>query len=143
MTGARAAWSLTNGRGKSENVGSSSRNSSGAVPRGIDQPLLVDMETVAGWLSTSTRHVRRLVAEKRIPFVKVGHFVRFDPDDVARWVEAQKVEVGEGTAQGGTPWVKHPVAKVAEEKTLASRTRSRQAPSHKNADPPWLSGRRD
>jgi excisionase family DNA binding protein len=101
------------------------------------------METVAGWLSTSTRHVRRLVAEKRIPFVKVGHFVRFDPDDVVRWVEAQKVEVGEGTAQGGTPWVKHPVAKVAEEKTLASRTRSRQAPSHKNADPPWLSGRRD
>jgi excisionase family DNA binding protein len=142
MTGARAAWSVTNGPGESENVGSSSEKFFRGCPRGIDQPLLVDMETVAGWLSTSTRHVRRLVAEKRIPFVKVGHFVRFDPDDVARWVEAQKVEVGEGTAQGGTPWVKHPVAKVAEEKTLAPRTRSRQAPSDKNADPPWLAGRR-
>jgi excisionase family DNA binding protein len=99
------------------------------------------METVARWLSTSTRHIRRLVAEKRIPFVKVGHFVRFDPDDVARWVEAQKVEVGQSTAGGGTPWVKHPVAKVADEQTLAPRPRSRLAPSYKNADPPWISGR--
>ena len=61
---------------------------------------MVDMETVAGWLSTSTRHIRRLVAEKRIPFVKVGHFVRFDPDDIARWVEGQKVEVGPNAAEG-------------------------------------------
>jgi excisionase family DNA binding protein len=142
VTGTRAAWSVTNGPGESENVGTSFRNSSEDAPRGIDEPLLVDMETVARWLSTSTRHVRRLVAERRIPFVKVGHFVRFDPADVARWVEAQKVEVGQGTPEGGTPWVRHPVARVAEEQKLAPRTSSRQAPSHKNIDPPWLSGRR-
>ena len=142
VTGARAAWSVTKGPGASENVGNSSGNSSGAAARGLEQPLLVDMETVARWLSTSARHVRRLVAEKRIPFVKVGHFVRFDPNDVARWVEAQKVEVGAGTAQGETPWLKHRVAKVAEVKTLAPRTRSRQAPSNKSVDPPWLSGRK-
>jgi excisionase family DNA binding protein len=100
------------------------------------------METVARWLSTSTRHVRRLVAEKRIPFVKVGHFVRFDPDDVVRWVEAQKVEVGQDTPEGGTPWVQHSLAKVTEEQALAPRTRGRQASSCKNGDPPWPSGRR-
>ena len=110
VTGGRPAWSVTNGPGESENVGGSFGKSSGAAARGLDQPLLVDMETVARWLSTSMRHVRRLVAEKRIPFVKVGHFVRFDPADVARWVESQKVEVGQGSPEGGTPWVRHPVA---------------------------------
>jgi excisionase family DNA binding protein len=134
---------VTNGPAESENVGKYFENSSNSAVRGPDQPLLVDMETVARWLSTSTRHVRRLVAEKRIPFVKVGHFVRFDLDDVARWVEEQKVEVGRGPAEGGTPWVRYPVAKVPGEETLVRKTRSRQEPSHKNAEPPWLLGRRD
>jgi hypothetical protein len=27
--------------------------------------------------------------------VKVGHFIRFDPDDITRWIEEQKVTIDE------------------------------------------------
>ena len=52
---------------------------------------LFDIDVLAAWLTITPRHVRRLVAEKRVPFVKVGHFVRFDPEDITRWIEEQKV----------------------------------------------------
>ena len=52
---------------------------------------LLDIDQVANLLSTTTRHVRRLVFERRISYVKVGRYVRFDPEDLARWVEEQKV----------------------------------------------------
>lgn len=55
-------------------------------------PELVRLEDVAQALGITERHVRRLVDERRIPFVKVGAFVRFEPAQVARWVEAQRVE---------------------------------------------------
>ena len=53
---------------------------------------LLGTEEVARWLGTSVRHVQRLVTEKRLPYLKVGHFIRFDSGDVAVWIEAQKVE---------------------------------------------------
>jgi excisionase family DNA binding protein len=56
---------------------------------------LVDIDVLAEWLATSPRHIRRLVAERRVPFVKVGHFVRFDPDDITLWIEEQKVTINE------------------------------------------------
>ena len=37
-------------------------------------------------LAVSERFVRRLVFEQRIPFLKIGHFVRFDPADIERWI---------------------------------------------------------
>jgi excisionase family DNA binding protein len=46
---------------------------------------------IAAWLSVEVVFVRRLVAEHRIPFVKIGKFVRFDPDEVERWITAQRV----------------------------------------------------
>jgi len=52
---------------------------------------LLDLEEVARRLSTSPRHIRRMVFERRIPFVKVGRFVRFVPDDLARWLDEQRV----------------------------------------------------
>ena len=56
-------------------------------------PQLLRMEEVAKALGTTERHLRRLVAERRIPFIKVGYFVRFDPADVSRWLAAHRVEV--------------------------------------------------
>ena len=35
-------------------------------------PHLVDVETIAEHLGVEVRHIRRLVHEKRIPFIKVG-----------------------------------------------------------------------
>ena len=52
---------------------------------------LLDIGGVADWLGTSHRHVRRLVAERRIPHLKVGHFVRFDSDEIVKWIDAQPV----------------------------------------------------
>ncbi len=47
---------------------------------------LVDIETVALYLGVTVRHVRRLVAERRIPFVKWGRLLRFDVDAIDRWI---------------------------------------------------------
>jgi excisionase family DNA binding protein len=47
---------------------------------------------LAGALGVGVRQIRRLVEERRIPFVKVGRYVRFDVDDVARWVEDHRFD---------------------------------------------------
>jgi excisionase family DNA binding protein len=48
---------------------------------------LLDYHEVADWLHTSVRHLRRLVDEDRIPYLKVGHYIRFDRDKVREWLE--------------------------------------------------------
>jgi excisionase family DNA binding protein len=54
-------------------------------------PKLLDIAAVAEQLCVTERHVRRLVAERRIPYVKVGRFVRFDPTDIADWISAARI----------------------------------------------------
>ena len=56
----------------------------------LQLPVLIDIPTLARRLGTSDRHVRRLVAEKRIPYLKVGHLVRFDVVEVAEWLQANR-----------------------------------------------------
>lgn len=51
---------------------------------------LYDITAVARRLGVEVRHVRRLVAERRIPFIKWGHLLRFDPDEIERWVDAAR-----------------------------------------------------
>ena len=55
---------------------------------------LLDVAAVAQAMGVTDRHVRRLVAERRIPFLKVGRFVRFDPGALDIWLDQQRVEVG-------------------------------------------------
>jgi len=50
----------------------------------------VDIETVSQALGISTRQVRRFVAENHIPFVRVGHLIRFDPDELNQWLDARR-----------------------------------------------------
>jgi excisionase family DNA binding protein len=52
---------------------------------------LLSIGQLAERLGTTPRHVRRLVAERRVPFVKVGRLVRFDPDDIAAWLDGRRV----------------------------------------------------
>ena len=54
---------------------------------------LLTVEEAAERLGTSTRFVRRLVAERRIAYVKVGRHVRLDPTDVKAFIAARRVEV--------------------------------------------------
>lgn len=49
---------------------------------------LLSIAEVADALGVDVRHVRRLVHERRIPYVKWGHLLRFDPADIAEWVDA-------------------------------------------------------
>lgn len=51
---------------------------------------LVDVDGVAELLGVRPRHVRRLVQERRIPFIKWGHLLRFDPVEVEGWLEAHR-----------------------------------------------------
>ena len=46
-------------------------------------PQLLTMDALAKHLGVTHRHVRRLVDEKRVPYLKVGRLVRFDPAEVA------------------------------------------------------------
>lgn len=53
-------------------------------------PVLLDYQQLATWLNDSVRHLRRLVGEERIPYIKIGHYVRFDPEEIAEWLNANR-----------------------------------------------------
>ena len=57
-------------------------------------PRLLTIGEVAEYLGVTERHVRRLVAERRIPFVKWGHLLRFDAEEIAAWIDAARRPVG-------------------------------------------------
>ncbi len=60
-------------------------------------PELLDINELAQHLGVNVRHVRRLVAERRIPFIKWGHLLRFDPDEIVDWLEynRRRIEAGQ------------------------------------------------
>ena len=51
---------------------------------------LLDITMLAEHLGVNARHVRRLVAERRIPYIKWGHLIRFDPVEVRQWIDAYR-----------------------------------------------------
>lgn len=53
---------------------------------------LLRIEEAAEVMGMSARHVRRLVAERRIAFHKLGRSVRISPADIAAYIEAARVE---------------------------------------------------
>lgn len=53
-----------------------------------DLDSLWDVDGVARRLGVQVRHIRRLVAERRIPYIKWGHLLRFDPAEIERWLDS-------------------------------------------------------
>ena len=51
---------------------------------------LIDIEAVAARLGVQVRHVRRLVYERRIPYLKWGHLLRFDPAEIEGWLDSTR-----------------------------------------------------
>jgi excisionase family DNA binding protein len=51
---------------------------------------LMDLPAVAERLGVNERHIRRLVAERRIPFLKWGHLLRFDPVEIDEWLDSAR-----------------------------------------------------
>ena len=52
---------------------------------------LLTIDQLAERLGTTVRHVRRLVAERRLPYYKVGRLVRFDPAEIKHWLQTRRV----------------------------------------------------
>jgi excisionase family DNA binding protein len=53
---------------------------------------LLSPQEVADRLGTSLRFVRRLVLERRIPFIKLGRHVRIATSDLDAFIAAGRVE---------------------------------------------------
>ena len=62
----------------------------GKTTGGTTQTELVDIVWVARRLGVEVRHVRRLVFDRRIPFVKWGHLLRFDPAEIEAWIDGSR-----------------------------------------------------
>jgi excisionase family DNA binding protein len=64
-------------------------------------PHLLTIDELADHLSVTVRHIRRLIAERHVPYVKVGKFVRFDTADIACWLDSARQpprQIGDQTA---------------------------------------------
>ncbi len=57
-------------------------------------PQLLTIDQLAERLGITVRHVRRLVAEKRVPYLKVGKLVRFNPDEIKQWLASRRQGLG-------------------------------------------------
>lgn len=75
----------------SERAQEEATSATGTEPARIDR--LYTLDEAAQTLGTSPRFPRRLVAERRIRFVKVGRFVRIPESAIAEFVDAGTVEV--------------------------------------------------
>ena len=65
--------------------------------RSTEQDQLLSVEQVAERLGTPTRFVRRLIAQRRIRFCRVGRYVRVSTTDLAEFIDAGYVEpIGRG-----------------------------------------------
>ena len=64
-------------------------------------PMLIKYGEASQHLRIAPTTLRRWVMQRRIPFKKIGRAVRFDPAELAEWVEAHSVRPtnGEGGAR--------------------------------------------
>ena len=60
---------------------------------------LLKPEEAAERLNVSLRFIWRLCHERRLPYTRVGKFVRFDAEELEAWITAQRVEPANG--EGG------------------------------------------
>jgi len=51
---------------------------------------LIDVPALAIEFGVTQRFIRRLVAEDRVPFLKIGKFVRFDPREIENWIDQSR-----------------------------------------------------
>lgn len=91
---ARASGSWTQDAGEREGLERADpryvRRPDPSTHAGTPLPTLVDIQSVSSSLGISTRQLRRFVAQAQIPYVRVGHLIRFDPDEVNRWIDERR-----------------------------------------------------
>ena len=52
---------------------------------------LLDINEAADRLGTTERHIRALIADRKIAYIKVGRLIRFDPSALDTWIEANTI----------------------------------------------------
>ncbi len=73
----------------SESVSATAPDPPGLAREPRLQPLLT-VRDVAAVLRVDEKTIRRLISARRIPCVRIGRQIRFDPSDVVRWVSARR-----------------------------------------------------
>lgn len=61
---------------------------------------LLSVPEVATRLGVGARFVYRLVDERRIPFIHVGRYLRFEPADVEDYLASRRTEVIDASTVG-------------------------------------------
>ena len=64
------------------------------MPDAEPLPRLLTIDQLAEHLGVTQRHVRRLVAEKRVPYLKWRRFIRFDPAEILEWLDRSRQSAG-------------------------------------------------
>ena len=59
----------------------------------INEPALWRYSDLASYLRVSEHKLRRDVMNRTIPFIKCGRSVRFDPEKIKQWLNANATEV--------------------------------------------------
>ena len=62
-----------------------------SAPKSSPANRLLDIEAVASWLGISPHTLYKMVSQRRIPYVKVGSRVKFDPLKLEDWIKQQTV----------------------------------------------------
>ncbi|WP_083913977.1 helix-turn-helix domain-containing protein [Ilumatobacter nonamiensis] len=82
-------------RSKCHDPRGNSKRTNHSDPRRIrnqdDEPL-IDIAALAAALDVKVCFVRRLVWERRIPYYKVGKFIRFKLSEVRRWLDGRRID---------------------------------------------------
>jgi len=63
-------------------------------------PQLLTIDQLAERLGVSIRHIRRLIAERGVPYLKVGWFIRFDPAEISAWLDGARHPERQGDHRG-------------------------------------------
>jgi excisionase family DNA binding protein len=53
-------------------------------------PQLLTIDQLAERLGVTERYVRRLVAERRVPYRKLGKLIRFADHEIAQWLDTTR-----------------------------------------------------
>lgn len=60
------------------------------APAVTEVPRLLTIQDVAGLFQLNERTIRRMVAGRRMPCVRLGRQLRFDPLALSRWLQARE-----------------------------------------------------
>ena len=52
---------------------------------------LIDIHQVASYLGVSVHTLYKMISQRRIPYIKVGSRVKFDPLKLEEWIKQQTV----------------------------------------------------